>query len=128
MLLSILIADDSALSRKLVIRALPAGSVCEVRQATNGLEAVEACRVQPPDLLCLDLTMPVMDGFQVLEILQKEGFRIPIIVLSADIQPRAQERVTCLGARAFLKKPVDPVELARVLQNCGWSANDRMEG
>jgi len=51
----------------------------------------------------LDLTMPEMDGYEVLEALQKEDLNSFVIVVTADIQPVAQERVLKMGAIAFVK-------------------------
>ena len=55
------------------------------------------------EIMFLDLTMPEMDGYGVLETLQKEGLNSFVVVVSADIQPIAQERVKQLGAIAFCK-------------------------
>ena len=67
----------------------------------------------------LDLTMPVMDGYEVLETLKREGLNAFVIVISADVQPKAQERVKELGAIAFLKKPVKTDEVKQVLREYG---------
>ena len=69
--------------------------------------------------MLLDLTMPVMDGFEVLEALQREGLKPFVIVISADVQPKAQERVKELGAVAFLKKPIKTDEITQVLKEHG---------
>ena len=60
-----------------------------------------------------------MDGFQVLEALQKEGLNSFVIVVSADIQPIAQERVKKLGAMSFVKKPVASDAIESVLKQYG---------
>lgn len=104
---SILICDDSALARKQMARALPASLEASVTFAVNGVEALQCLEAQPFDLMFLDLTMPEMDGYQTLENLRLRGLELPVIVVSGDIQPQAQARVQALGARAFLKKPVD---------------------
>jgi two-component system, chemotaxis family, chemotaxis protein CheY len=114
-----LVVDDSAMARKMLIRSLPATWDVEVRQATNGLEALAAYRQGDVDLMFLDLTMPEMDGFQVLETLRAEGLNCLVVVVSADIQPEAQERVKRLGAIAFVKKPVDAEKLGVVLREYG---------
>ena len=119
MAVPILVVDDSAMSRKLVVKALPTEWDVEVHQAGNGQEALDvykSCRAQ---VMLLDLTMPVMDGFEVLESLQREGLKPLVIVISADVQPKAQERVKELGAAAFLKKPIKTDELKKVLKENG---------
>jgi DNA-binding NarL/FixJ family response regulator len=60
-----------------------------------------------------------MDGFQVLEQLQKEALNTFVFVVSADIQPEAQARAMKLGAMAFIKKPVDAVVIESVLEQFG---------
>ena len=67
----------------------------------------------------LDLTMPVLDGCQVLERIKQEDLNAFVIVVSADIQPKAVERVISLGAVAFIKKPINSGEVTRVLQEFG---------
>ena len=116
---TVLVVDDSAMARKMLIRSLPAAWDVEVRQATNGLEALAAYRQGDVDVMFLDLTMPEMDGFQVLEALRAEGLNCLVVVVSADIQPEAQERVKRLGAIAFVKKPVDAAKLGVVLREYG---------
>lgn len=117
---SILIVDDSPMARKMLLKALPGEWRVSVAQAGNGREALEAYRTGRVDVMFLDLTMPDMDGYQVLETLQKEDLNCFVIVVSADIQPQARERVARLGAAAFIRKPVNTAELAAVLREYGF--------
>jgi CheY-like chemotaxis protein len=119
MAISVLIVDDSPVSRKLLLRALPAGWAKEVRQAGDGVEALDAYRAARPDLIFLDLTMPRMDGFEFLQALREDPALPTVFVLSADIQPKAQERVLTLRAKAFIKKPIAAPELAVLLRDHG---------
>ncbi len=112
---SVLVVDDSAMSRKLIIRGFPADWASEVRQASNGREALAALAEALPDIMLLDLTMPEMDGYEVLAKCQERALDVCTIVLSADVQPRAEARVMGLGAAAFLKKPFDRSALESVL-------------
>jgi two-component system, chemotaxis family, chemotaxis protein CheY len=115
----ILVVDDSPMARKMLIKALPPSWDIEVSQASNGKEALEAYRAGKADVMFLDLTMPEMDGYQVLEAMQKEGLNSFVIVVTADIQPLAQERVLKLGAIAFVKKPVTAEVMDSVLKQYG---------
>lgn len=115
----ILVVDDSAMARKMLIKSLPGSWDVEITQASNGIEALEAYRAGKADVMFLDLTMPDMDGYQVLETLQKEGLNSFVVVVSADIQPLAQERVRKLGAIAFVKKPVKADMIEAVLKQYG---------
>jgi CheY-like chemotaxis protein len=115
----ITVVDDSKISRKMVIRALPPEWDVEITQAENGEEALAAYRAGKAEVMFLDLTMPVMDGYEVLEQLQKEQLNTFVFVVSADIQPEAQERVKKLGAMAFIKKPVKTSDIENVLREFG---------
>ncbi|MFT6506700.1 MAG: chemotaxis protein CheY-P-specific phosphatase CheC/DNA-binding response OmpR family regulator [Colwellia sp.] len=122
---SLLICDDSTVARKQVARSLPIGWDVDITFATHGVEAISAIKEGKGDILLLDLNMPVMDGYQVLEAIVKEDLPTLTIVISGDIQPEAYKRVTALGALAFIKKPIDKDKLASVLQSYGiCSKND----
>lgn len=111
----VLICDDFALARKQILRSLPPQWDIEVTYAANGLEAIEAIRQGKGALVFLDLNMPVMNGFEVLEKIQSEKMTCQIIVVSADIQINALMRVKSLGALDFIQKPVNPESLKHIL-------------
>jgi CheY-like chemotaxis protein/chemotaxis protein CheY-P-specific phosphatase CheC len=113
---SLLICDDSGMARKQLLRALPQEWAVTVTQAANGQEGLEAIRRGQGQIVLLDLTMPVMDGYQLLEAVRAEGLSARIIVVSGDVQAEALRRVLALGALAFLKKPVAPEDLLEALQ------------
>ena len=73
---------------------------------------------QRPDAIVLDLMMPVMDGYGLLEALNRDRRtqRVPVLVLTADALPQERTKVADAGARRFLTKPFEPVELASVLE------------
>jgi len=119
MTLSVIVADDSTLGRKQVLRALPADWDAEVRQAKNGEETLAALR-EGADLLFLDLTMPDHTGFDVLQMMGDEGIACPTFVVSADVQPRAMERAKELGAVSFIEKPVNVETLQARLAEHGF--------
>ena len=119
MTVSVLIVDDSPMARKMLIRALPPEWDIEITQASSGMEALAAYRAGRVDVMFLDLTMPEIDGYQVLETLRKEDMNCLVIVVSADIQDKAQTRVIELGAIAFIKKPVDAEKIQAVLKQYG---------
>jgi len=117
--MKVLIADDSSMSRKMVLRSLPESLTEDVRQACNGAEVMDAYHAGLVDLLFLDLTMPVMDGFQTLEALKREDANVVVVVISADIQPLARQRVFDLGAAAFVAKPVTAEAVVNALHVIG---------
>jgi len=115
----LLVVDDSSFARKQVIRALPKEWDVEVSQAGNGEEAVAQIEQGKGEVVLLDLTMPVMDGFGVLEAIKAKDLPAVVVVISGDIQPEAEARVMKLGALAFIKKPLDPELLRKVLSDFG---------
>lgn len=119
MTVSVLVVDDSPMARKMLIRALPQEWDIEIAQAGSGVEALAAYRAGKVEVMFLDLTMPEMDGYQVLETLRHEDMNCLVIVVSADIQEKAQRRVLELGAIAFIKKPVDAEKVQAVLKQYG---------
>ena len=119
MSLNVLICDDSSFARKQMARALPEEWQVEVHFAGDGVEGVDAIREGKGDVVFLDLTMPNMDGYGVLETIRRDDLPAMVIVVSGDIQPDAQERVNKLGAMAFIKKPIDAEKARSVLTEYG---------
>ena len=115
----LLVVDDSSFARKQVIRALPKDWEVEISQAGNGEEALVQIEQGKGEVVLLDLTMPVMDGFGVLEAIKARDLPAVVIVISGDIQPEAEARVMKLGALAFIKKPLDSAQLSKVLSDFG---------
>lgn len=114
---AVLVCDDSAMARKQLIRVLPPGWRVAITQAANGLAGLQAIREGKGDVIFLDLTMPEMDGYELLAALAAENLlkdRL-IIVVSADVQEAAVARVKALGAAAFIRKPVEALMLQRCL-------------
>ena len=115
----LLICDDSNMARKQVARSLPEDWDVDISFASNGLEAIEAIKAGKGDVLLLDLNMPVMDGYEVLEAIAKDDLPTIVVVISGDIQPEAHQRVTSLGALDFIKKPVNKDKLTEILTSYG---------
>lgn len=115
----VLICDDSSFAQKQMARALPPDWDVSISFASNGAEGLEAIRAGKGDILFLDLNMPVLDGYQVLEAIRREDLPTMVIVVSGDVQPEAHARVTKLGAMDFIKKPVDQGKIADILDKYG---------
>jgi chemotaxis protein CheY-P-specific phosphatase CheC/ActR/RegA family two-component response regulator len=119
MVIPLVVCDDSMMARKQLIRALPPEWPVSISQACHGEEAMEMIRQGLAEVMLLDLTMPVMDGFEVLAAVRSEGLNPKVIVVSGDVQEEAIRRVTELGALAFIKKPANPEELRQTLERLG---------
>ncbi|MCU7850174.1 MAG: response regulator [Candidatus Thiodiazotropha sp. (ex Lucinoma kastoroae)] len=118
----VLIADDSAMSRKMIKRAMPVGWADEIFEAANGREALELLSKHRVDVMLLDLTMPELDGFEVLEQLssvKSTTAKPKIFVISADYQHESVQRCIDSGAVEFVKKPITADTLKDVLGKNG---------
>lgn len=120
MTIRVLICDDSSMARKQMARALPKNWKADVTFAFDGRNGLEKLRDTRAELLFLDLNMPEMDGYQVLQAIREQDLPVLTIVVSGDIQPEARERVKKLGAIDFIKKPTDTEHVARTLRNYGF--------
>lgn len=116
---NILICDDSPVVHRAMSRILSGQQAVTLFFAENGKEGLDCLATQPIDVLFLDLTMPVMDGFEVLQALAETSHQTQVVVLSADVQRQAMERCIALGAHQFLPKPFDPHHLISVLKPLG---------
>jgi CheY-like chemotaxis protein len=105
--MNIIICDDSALARKSLARCIAKNSEHTVFFAEDGSKAVKLLEQHQIDIMFLDLTMPVMDGFQVLAVTPVNPYPTKIIVVSGDVQQEAINRCMSLGAYQFIKKPFD---------------------
>ncbi len=109
----ILVADDDADILALV-KAVLERSGHEVVAVTDGAEALASLRMQRPDLAVLDITMPNVDGLEVLRRLRAdaETISLPVVLLSAQAQEADVREGFATGASAYVKKPFSPRELA----------------
>ncbi len=115
----ILVVDDEPANVLLLRRILRNAGYENVAGAGNGAEALKNCLEAAPDLILLDLMMPQRDGFGVLEdlaALRSEQF-LPVLVLTADINPEAMRRALGVGATDFLTKPFDHVGVVLRVKN-----------
>ena len=119
MTLAVLICDDSALARRQMARSLPSHWDIDVSFAEDGKQAIAAIHQGKADLLFLDLNMPVMNGYQVLDQIRNEDLPTMVLVVSGDIQTEARARVLAKGALDFISKPVVPEHIAEVLNRYG---------
>jgi sigma-B regulation protein RsbU (phosphoserine phosphatase) len=116
-MVSVLVVDDVAENRDLLVRRLKRLGIDNIEQAANGIEALAAIEKGSFDLVLLDIMMPKMDGFGVLDHLKGNGRinDLPVIVISALNEIEPVVRCIELGAEDFILKPFNPTLLrARV--------------
>ena len=104
---TILVADDNAISREL-IREILASDDCRVVEAENGIEALERTAEVRPDLVLLDIQMPIMDGFAVIRELRRDDrfLRLPVVALTASAMKNDRERALAAGFDEYITKPI----------------------
>lgn len=111
----ILIVDDETANVRLLEDLLAQEGFAQVVATVDPLRCLDLVRAFAPDLILLDLKMPALDGYAVLEqlgrTLEPEEF-LPVIVLTADPSRSARHRALGLGAKDFLTKPFDTFEVA----------------
>ena len=114
---TLLVADDNRLSREL-IRDLFESPDCLVVEASNGQEALERVGQANPDLVLLDIEMPLQDGFSVLVgIRSNPRFSgIPVLAVTAKALEPDRERIVAAGFDAYITKPIKTRELRRRVQ------------
>ncbi len=106
----IMIADDSWLQRQMLGKILKCQGY-EIMEAVHGKDAIEKLGEEIPDCMVLDLLMPELDGFGVLESIRDNELNIPVVVFSADIQDTTRDKCFDLGAKGFVSKPLNEDEL-----------------
>ncbi len=103
---SVLLVDDDSTMLTLVGVHLNQAGISVVT-AKNGPEGIERVLSKEPDLLCLDFSMPQMDGFQVADTLRRLGSKVPIFMLTGMQDPQYEKQANRLGIEQFFTKPLD---------------------
>jgi two-component system chemotaxis response regulator CheY len=102
--MKILIVDDSMAARMLMKGFFSDENSFMILEAENGERAVDIYKRESPDITFLDLTMPVMDGFEALRLIREYDPGAIVIIITADIQKKSVERAMELGAYTVVKK------------------------
>lgn len=113
----ILVCDDSILARKSLCGILQGYGYTNISEVSNGEDAVNYCRENAPDLIFLDIVMPIKDGVTATaEIMADNPGCTIIIVSSVGTQTHIKEAIKA-GAKDFIQKPIDEDLLKQVLEN-----------
>ena len=109
----VLIADDNPINGLIARRALESSGFA-VTVASTGREALDAVEQISPDLILMDLRMPIMDGFEATRLLRLAGETMPVIAVSAEINPEIEKRALGAGANGVAAKPLDAEALRQL--------------
>jgi two-component system chemotaxis response regulator CheY len=111
----ILVADDSAFMRKVLINILNEAGYSNVTEAGDGKEALEKFNAESPDLVLLDIIMPEMDG---IEVVKQIGKKTKVLIISAVGQEGVIEEAKKYGAVGFIVKPFDNDKVVEEIRKC----------
>ncbi|MGR5239031.1 response regulator [Vibrio alfacsensis] len=124
--MKILICDDSAIARKLISRSIMQDASLHLSEAQDGYEALQILAEQNIDVLFLDLTMPIMGGFEVLKSLPVNKYKTNVVIVSGDVQQEAKQRCLELGAIDFIAKPLAIEQIAPLYERLGFRCSLEM--
>lgn len=115
MIKKILIVDDSPVSIRIIKSCLPKDRDFELYDAADGRIGVEMFKQIRPDLTFLDLTMPVMNGFEALQEIIQLDSQAMVVIATADVQIKAIVHALDLGAFSVVKKPPTKENIAAAI-------------
>lgn len=111
----ILVVEDNEDNRRILVYRLRKIGDFEIIEAQNGLEAIEMTEKHQPDLIFMDLKMPVMDGWEATKRIRvtERGRRVAIIALTAQAMAGDEQKALAIGCDDYLAKPVVDPEMVR---------------
>jgi len=111
----ILVVEDSEDNRRILVYRLRKIGQFDIREAANGQQALEAVKTDRPDLIFMDLKMPVMDGWECTKAIRQMdgGNTIRIIALTAQAMAGDEQKALAIGCDDYLAKPVVDPDLVR---------------
>ena len=127
---TVLVVDDIFSNRRMLREILTRANLTVI-EAAHGVEGIAAAKEHLPDLIILDIRMPVMDGFQMIHQLKKEKAlqEIPVIALTASTQRSDRKRILSAGFSAFLSKPVNMTALFReIMHHLSYTETEKLSG
>ena len=122
--LRILVADDGESNRRL-LKLVLGRSGANVIEAENGQIAVQYAIDQPFDFILMDMQMPIMDGYEAATKLRQQGYKAPIIALTADAMKGTEAKCLGAGCTAYLTKPIVMNELMATLNQLDPRSDER---
>jgi two-component system chemotaxis response regulator CheY len=115
MIKTILIVDDSRIARMMLNSCILQYQAYEIFEAEDGKKAIEKYKEVSPEVVFMDLTMPVLNGYEATREILKINKNAIVFVITADVQPKSVEIITDIGALAVIKKPAEPESVRNAL-------------
>ena len=115
--MKILIVDDDAKTRKL-LRAMLQNSGYEIIEAENGEQGIKLAKENIPDLILMDIEMPVMDGMSAFKVIHADEStkNIPVIALTSYAMKGDKEKFLAEGFNSYISKPIDVKEFLKIVK------------
>lgn len=114
---NILIVDDSRTSRRVLRTILENNGYDVVGEASNGQEGYDSFKEFSPDIVTMDVTMPVMDGITALKLIMTDSPDAKVIMVTAAGQKSKMVEAIKAGAAEFIQKPFEPEQIISILDN-----------
>jgi two-component system, chemotaxis family, chemotaxis protein CheY len=114
---TIMLVDDEAHIRKFISLLLRHLGVAQIIEASNGSLAIELYKKERPDLVMLDVNMPVMDGLETLKALKEINPDCVVIMLTSLANRQTIDQAAALGAANYIRKDAPPEEIGRALSD-----------
>ena len=112
---TVLIVEDNELNMKLFNDLLEANGYATLKTA-HGIEAIELARAHHPDLILMDIQMPILDGHQATRQLRDSGYIGPIVATTAHAMNEEKAKAFDAGCDDYLVKPIEKLRLREVLE------------
>ena len=109
--MKVLVADDSGIMRKIIIRSLNSVGVTDIVEAANGKEAIDKFKETPVDLILTDWNMPEKSGLDVVVEIRATGSQVPIIMVTTEAQKGQVISAIQAGVNDYLTKPFEADDL-----------------
>jgi two-component system chemotaxis response regulator CheY len=114
---SIMLVDDEAHIRKFISLLLRHLGITRIFEAHNGVEAIEVYKRESPDLVMLDVNMPVMDGIETLRALKQLNPDCVVVMLTSLANRQTIDEAAALGAANYIRKDAPPEDIGRALSD-----------
>lgn len=113
----IMLVDDAAFMRMMIKDTLKKNGFTEIVEAGNGEQAIATYQEEKPDLILMDITMPVMDGLEALKHLKEMDKNVQVVMCSAMGQETMVVDALKLGAKDFIVKPFKPDRIMKTVNS-----------
>lgn len=114
--LQVVVADDEPITRMDLKEYLQGEGYLVVAEAADGIDAVEACKAHRPDLVLMDIKMPLLDGISCAKIITEENYADTVVLITAYSEFNMIEKAKEAGVSSYLVKPIDEKSLIPTIE------------